>query len=454
MSERTLLLTVGLSILTGPWNFTMLVVALPSIADDLNVSLATSSWVIVVPMIASSSLQSIAGRLGDLFGYRRVLGIGLVCFLITTLAAAFAPTFWTLVLLRSLQAMSGSVSFPNSSALIRVNLPEARRASAFGAVGAAISIAITGGPMVGGLLEDLFSWRAIFVASLPFSLVALGLLIFRVPPDPPEARAKNRSIDVVGSILLMITIVSIILPMTFVRDGHIPLVALPVAYAWTLAVAGLLVFWELRQAEPIIQMRLYLVKNFRLAVVSEMFMNFAGFPLTVVASLFLQEVQDRSAFETGIIIAGGSIGMALMSPVGGWLADRYGRRRPIIIGRSVMVIGLVTLVLTASAGISAWLMTLGLALVFCGNGLALPPGQTAAIESAPRRYSGMAAGVAATTTFMGGILGITWSSIYLGESPSVAKFEVVYLAFLTGALLAILIAWRLADWPASAAEAD
>lgn len=452
VSERTLLLTVGLSILTGPWNFTMLVVALPAIADDLNVSLATVSWVIVVPMIASSSLQSIAGRLGDLFGYRRVLGVSLVGFSVVTIAAAFAPTFWALVALRALQSTFGSASFPNCSALIRVNLPESRRASAFGAVGAAISFAITGGPFVGGILEGVFGWRAIFIASLPFTIAALALLITRVPADPPDVRARSRSIDFVGSLLLMGTIISIILPMTFVRDGYISLAALPIAYAGTLAIACLLVFWELRQSEPIVQVRLYLAKNFRLAVLSEMFMNFAGFPLTVVLSIFLQEVQDRSAFETGIVIAGGSIGMALMSPIGGRLADRFGRRRPIIVGRSIMVAGLLTLLLTLSADMNAWLVTLGMAVVFCGNGLALPPGQAAAIESAPRRYSGMAAGVAATTTFMGGILGITWSSIYLGETPAVGKFTVVYLAFLASALIAIAVAWRLADWPAKEAD--
>jgi MFS family permease len=426
----------------------MLVVALPAIADDLNVSLATASWVIVIPMIASSSLQSIAGRLGDLFGYRRALAVGLVGFAVVTVAAAFAPTFWALVVLRALQTTFGSASFPNCSALIRVNLPEARRASAFGAVGAAISFAITGGPFVGGILEGVFGWRAIFIANLPFTIAALALLITRVPPDPADLRGRTRSIDIVGSILLMATIISIILPLTFVRDGYLSLAALPIAYAGALAILGLLVFWELRQAEPIVQVRLYLAKNFRLAVFSEMFMNFAGFPLTVVLSIFLQEVQDRSAFETGIVIAGGSVAMALMSPVGGRLADRFGRRRPIIAGRAIMVGGLLFMLLTLSAGMSAWLVTIGMALVFAGNGLALPPGQAAAIESAPRRFSGMAAGVASTTTFMGGILGITWSSIYLGEDPAVGKFTVVYLAFLIAAVIAIVVAWRLADWPA------
>jgi hypothetical protein len=118
----------------------------------------------------------------------------------------------------------------------------------------------------------------------------------------------------------------------------------------------------------------------------------------------------------------------------------------------IMVAGLAGMLLTVSVDMSAWLVTLGMAVVFCGNGLALPPGQTAAIESAPRRYSGMAAGVASTTTFMGGILGITWSSIYLGEDPGVDKFSVIYLAFLTSALIAIVVVWRLADWPATEAD--
>lgn len=452
--ERWLMVAVGLAILTGPWNFTMLIVALPNLAGDLDVSLVTASWVIIIPMIFASSIQTIAGRIGDMIGYRRVLIVGLAGYTVITIAAALAPGFWILVALRALQVSFGSASFPNGSALIRVNLPEARRATAYGVISAAISIAITGGPFVGGALADLFSWRAIFIANIPLSLLALFVMVRQVPRDREEDRRWPTSLDAPGVGLLMLSVAAIVLPMTLARDGFVSPTLLPVVYAGTLVLLLAFARWEYRHPDPIIQVRLYLSNTFRSTVVSEMFMNLAGFPLTIVASLYLQALQDRSAAESGLLIALGTIGMAAASPIGGRLADRFGRRRPIIGGRILMVVGLLILIGTASPDTSAWIIVIGMALVFSGNGLALPPSQTSAIESAPRRFSGMAAGVATTTSFMGGIVGITWSSIYLGESPSVDQFLVVFSVFAAAAVASILIATRIAHWPAAEQRAS
>lgn len=449
VNERRLLLTIGLSILTGPWNFTMLIVALPILADDLNVTLVTASWIIVIPMVASSSLQSIMGRLGDVVGYRRVLIFALIGYTVMTTIAIFAANFWFLVAARTLQVMFGSASFPNASALIRVNLPESRRASAYGIIGSAISIAITGGPFVGGALSDAFGWQAIFVANLPLSIAAAVLMFTQVPADRQTDRRRPKKLDIVGALLLLLTISSIVMPLAMAQDGLIRTSLLPFMYAGSLLITASFAFWEYRHSEPVIQVRLYLVRSFRSAAVSEMFMNFSGFPLTVVASVYLQALQGRSASSAGLVIALGTVGMAVMSPIGGRLADRLGRRTPIIIGRVVMLCGLVILVTTVSATTNPFIIALGMGLVFSGNGLALPPGQTAAIESAPREFSGMAAGVATTTAFLGGIMGVTWSSIYLGENPSVSNFEIVFLAFITASCLSILIASRIHPWPAS-----
>ncbi|MEZ4568815.1 MAG: MFS transporter [Thermomicrobiales bacterium] len=446
-----LLLTVGLGTLTGPWNFTMLVVALPDIADDFSISLATTSWVIIVPMIASSSVQSVGGRLGDILGYRRVFAGSLIGYTIITIAAAFAPSLWVLVALRALQTTFGSVTFPTGNALIRVNLPESQRASAYGVIGAAISFAIAGGPFIGGALTGIFGWQAIFIANLPFSIGALILLLLYIPNDTrPETSVRWQSrFDPVGILLLAASVISIVLPMALLRDGLFPPIGLPFVYAAAIAIVYIFVRWEWRQPDPIVQVRLYLSRSFRAAAFGDMFMNSAGFPLTVVASIYLQAYLDQSVVISGIVIALGTVGGAVASPVGGRLADRFGRRFPMILGRSIMVVGLVLTLAIVGLSSNPWLFTLGMGLVFSGNGLALPAGQTAAIEASPRDFSGMAAGVAATTAFMGGIVGITWTAIYLGEEPVLDQFQVVFTVFAIGALIAIFVATRVAPWPAS-----
>jgi MFS family permease len=446
-----LLLTVGMGTLTGPWNFTMLIVALPNLADDFNISLATTSWVIIVPMIASSSIQSVGGRLGDILGYRRVFIISLTGYSAITLAAAFAPSFALLIVLRTLQTTFGSATFPTGNALIRVNLPESQRASAYGVIGSAISFAIAGGPFIGGALTDLYGWQAIFLANLPFSIAALLLALWRIPNDerpPAEARWQSR-FDPVGVLLLAAAVISIVLPMTLVRDGFVPLALLPFIYVGALALLAVFFRWEWRQPDPIVQMRLYLSRSFRAAAFGEMFMNSAGFPLTVVASIYLQDYLGRSVLLSGLVIAAGSISMAASAPLGGRLADRFGRRVPLILGRGVMVGGLVLTFVMVAVSSNPWAFAVGMAVVFVGSGIAMPAGQAAAIESSPRDYSGMAAGVAATTAFMGGIVGITWTSIYLGEAPSLDQFRLILAVFAAGAALSILIATRVAPWPAA-----
>src|SRR5690606_5770921 len=147
--------------------------ALPDISAGFDVSLATTSWVIILPMITSSSVQPIGGRLGDILGYRRVFALSLAGYTLVTIAAALAPSFAVLVALRALQTTFGSATYPTGNAIIRVNLPESQRASAYGVIGSAISIAVAGGPFIGGALTDGFGWRAIFLANLPFSVGAL-----------------------------------------------------------------------------------------------------------------------------------------------------------------------------------------------------------------------------------------------------------------------------------------
>jgi len=446
-----LLFTVGLGTLTGPWNFTMLIVALPDLADDFSISLATTSWVIIVPMIASSSIQSVGGRLGDILGYRRIFMVSLIGYTLITVAAAFAPSLWALVALRALQTTFGSATFPTGNALIRVNLPESRRASAYGAIGSAISFAIAGGPFIGGALTGLFGWRAIFIANLPFSIGALILLLLYIPNDTrPETGLRWQTrFDPVGILLLAASVISIVFPMALVRDGYFPALGLPFAYIGAALVVVIFFRWEWRQADPIVQVRLYLARSFRAAAFGEMFMNSAGFPLTVVASIYLQAYLDQSVVISGLVIALGTIGMAAASPLGGRIADRFGRRFPVILGRSIMVAGLLLSMLLVELSDNPWLFAVGMSIVFMGNGLAIPAGQAAAIESSPRDYSGMAAGVAATTAFMGGIVGITWTAIYLGEEPALRQFHLVFVIFTAAALTAILIATRVAPWPAA-----
>jgi MFS family permease len=448
---RRFMLTICLASVTGPMNFSMLSVALPTIADDLHVSVATGAWLLIVPSLASSSLQSIGGRLGDIFGYRRMFIFGALGFVVASLIAAAAPTFWSLVAGRVLMMIGSSAIQPNTGALVRVHMPETRRASAFGTMVASISLAFAAGPLLGGALVATVGWRALFVIAVPFTLIAILLALRWVPPDP--ARDGNRrALDVVGAMLWSLSVIAIVLPLNLGGNGTLSPLLLPVVYLGTGLLLFTFVVWELRQAEPVVQVRLFLTRTFRAAATSESCMNVTFFPIALALAVFMEDFQGHPTTLVGVVLAIGSTTTVLGSLVGGRLADRLGRRRPALIGRCVAVLGTIPL-LTMDQATSPVVLGLWLLIMSLGSGLALAAVQSAAVESAPRRYSGMANGVFTTVANLGGIIGITLTSVALGDSPGSDAFRTIFILYAVTSLLGTAIATRLEPWPASEDDA-
>lgn len=446
-AARRFMFTICLASVTGAMNFSMLSVALPAIADDLEVSVATGAWLLVVPSLASSSLQSIGGRLGDLFGYRRMFIIGALGFVAASLIAAIAPTFWTLVTGRVLIMMGSSLMQPNSGALVRVHMPAARRASAFGTMFAAMSLSFAAGPLIGGALVATVGWRALFVVAMPFTLTAVLLAPRWIPADPVHTGSR-RSLDSVGAALWALCVIGIVLPLNLGGNGTIPPPLLPVVYLGTGLLLAAFIVWELRQVEPVVQVRLFVTRTFRAAAVSESCMNVTLFPIALALSVFMQDFQGRSATLAGIVLTVGTGSTVLGSLFGGRLADRLGRLRPALLGRAVAVLGTIPLLTmdrdTSPLVLGFWLLVLSL-----GSGLSSAAVQAAAVESAPRRYSGMATGVFTTTANLGGIIGIALTSVALGDSPGMHAFRVIFVLYVVTSLLGTAIATRLEPWPTS-----
>lgn len=446
-SDRMLLATVCLATLAGPLNFTMLVVALPQMAADFDISVTSASWILILPMLVSSTLQTVGGRLGDIFGYRRIFLGSIIGFVAVSFGAAVAPTFVAVVAMRMLQVTFGAATSPNGGALIRLYLPAATRAAAFGTLTATMSAAMTIGPIVAGVLASMTTWRTIFLVNLPIAAAAFLLGLRSVPHDMPQTREQRQPFDLVGAFLLFCSMLSLIVPLTLLRLGYISVTWLPPAYLVLSVVIAGFIRWELRQRAPLIEPRLFLGRTFRACCASDVFSNISQFPIAVVISIFVQTFLARSASTAGIVIAIGSVAMIVFSPIGGRLADRFGRRFPAMAGKVVMVVGALLLMLSdRESGLP--LLVAGMAVLSVGGGLSFAAVQAAAIESAPKRYSGMAAGVFATTSFTGGIVGLTATSVYLaGDDLSASQFQLIFLVFAITALVSALIASRIEPWP-------
>lgn len=436
--ERAVLLTVALGTMLAPLNSTMIVVALPGVMADLAASPADASWLVTAYLIAMASLQPLAGRLGDRFGRRPLILGGLALFGLASLAATLAPSLPLLILFRVLQALGGAVLIPNGDALVRELVPGTRRAGRYGLIGAATAIAATAGPPLGGLIAATVGWRAIFLVNL--ALIGPALVLgWRVVPTLP-GRSRAAAFDLLGALLLAGLLVATALLLGSGRIG-LPGEALGPAALVLLVVAVWFVRRELRHPAPIFQPRLFARRSFAGASAAIALSNLAMYS-TLLALPVLLAGLGWASLEVGLLLGVFAAGMVVVAPVGGRLADRFGRRWPPVIGLSLFSLALASLALEGSLAGPA--LAVGLAAAGLGLGLAMPGLQTAAIESVGLADAGLASGVYSTSRYFGSIVG---SSLLVALLAGPAGHSQIFLMIAAAALLSVLAATALHTRP-------
>jgi EmrB/QacA subfamily drug resistance transporter len=395
--ERAVLATAALGTMLLPLNSTMIAVALPDIVEDLGVSLGSAAWLVSGYLIAQASLQPLGGKLGDRFGRRPLLVAGLASFAGASLGAAVAPSLGALIACRVLQAVTGAMVFPNALALVRELLPERRRGRAFGMLGSAIGLAAAAGPPVGGGLLELGGWRAIFLVNVPWVAAALWLTLRTVPGA--GVRAARGRFDYFGAVSLSLLLVSVAWLM---QPGNLPAWAvLGAAAILAILIVGFIRF-ELGHDDPVLQPRFLRVRPFAAATASVGLSNLALYGTLLAVPLLLARRPGWSAAEIGLSLAAMSVPMVVLSPVGGWLSDRVGRRGAATAGLAMLAAALLPLGIVG-ADVPTSLLVASLALAGAGIGLSNAAVQAAGIEALDARDAGVASGIFSTGRYVGGI---------------------------------------------------
>ena len=434
-SERAVLVTAALGTMLMPLNSTMVAVALPNIVDDLDVSIASTAWLVSGYLIAQASLQALSGKLGDRFGRRPLILYGLASFGVVSLGAAIAPSLAVLMIFRVLQAVTGALVFPNALGLLRETLPESRRGRAFGTLGSAIGLAAAAGPPLGGALVGIGGWRAIFLVNVPWIAVALWFAVRTVPHRGPSA-ARGR-FDTAGAVAL-----SALLAGTawLLNPGGADVRVVAIAAA---VIAGLMVAfvrYELRRDDPVLQPRFLRVRAFAAATASVGLSNLALYGTLLAVPVLLSHREGWSDAEIGLAIAAMSLPMAVMSPIGGRISDRVGRRFAAVTGLAVLTAALVPLAL-AGATIAAPLLIGSLALAGAGLGLSNAPVQTASVEALDARDAGVAAGIFSTGRYLGGIAAASLVAVL--ASATADRYGLLFAVEAVAALLSTICATAL-----------
>jgi EmrB/QacA subfamily drug resistance transporter len=443
--EWAILTTVALGTMLAPLNSTMIAVALPELMHQFRAELSTLGWLVTSYLIVMAALQPIAGKLGDRFGRRRLILGGLLYFGLASLAASLAGSLELLIVCRVNQAIAGAIALPNGAALVREVVPVDRRASRFGLVGGAVALAAAIGPPLGGLLVGLAGWRAIFYANVPLVVVALLLGWGAVPRWRPH-RVSGR-FDLAGAVLLAVLLVGAAAGLSQgVRQGASA--GLAVGAAAFVLLAGLFLRHQARQADPILRLGLFANRSFAAASAAIALSNLAMYSTLLAVPLLLTREASWTSVGVGAVLATLSTGMVLFAPLGGRLADRFGRRPVAIGGLALLTCGLVPLGLAAEA-IPLPLLLGGLTVAGTGLGLSSASIQTAAVEAVAASDAGVASGVFSTSRYLGSIAGsAVLGALLSGARPS---FDVVFAMTVVAALLSAVVCLRIGeDAPASA----
>jgi MFS family permease len=442
-----LIATVALAGLLVPLNSTMLAVALPEIRDDFGVGHVGIGWLVSAYLIGMVIAQPVGGRLGDQIGRRPVLVGGLAGFLAMSLAAAVAPSFWTLVAFRTGQALLGAALIPNGMALVREYATPSYLGRLNGLSGSVFSLSAAVGPLVGAALLAVGSWRLLFAVNVP--LVALAMfLVLALPAARPLSAGRKVFFDWPGIVLFAGLLALVTYLLGSLRD---PAGTLALALAGAAAVACLGLF-VLRQLSPrkFTEWQLFRSRSYAAATAQIFLTNLVMYTSLLCMPFFLREVQDRSSLLIGILLGAMSLLMAASAPLGGRISDARGRRLPALAGSLLATGGSLYLLAVIDRDVQPGVLALGLAMLGAGIGFSSGAAQTAAIEAAPRRLAGSAAGANSMMRYLGSILGAGILAGVLNSEaaiPSVDTFRVILLIVAVMAALAIAAAFFVHRFP-------
>jgi EmrB/QacA subfamily drug resistance transporter len=388
-------------------------VALPNIRDDLNASVSSLQWTVDAYTLVLASLLLLAGSTADRIGRKRVFLLGLAAFGIGSLLCGLAPGIGWLIGARAVQAVGGTMLNPVAMAIIATTFPEPKeRARAIGVFGSMSGLSLALGPILGGALVDAFDWRSIFWINVPIVAVAIVMTALYVP----ESRApRARRPDPVGQLLVILMLGSLvyaIIESNKLGWGSPTILAL---LAVTVVAALATVGYELRRADPLLELRLFRSVPFSSAILMAFGALCAFGAFLFVTTLYLQEIRGMSALKAGLCVLPVGLLIVLLSPRTGKYVGAHGPRLPLLVsGTALAAGGAVSLFIGPSTPLVALLAIYLLIGVF--QGTINPPITNTAVSGMPRSMAGVATSLASAGRQTGTTLGVAIAGTIVGSS--------------------------------------
>jgi EmrB/QacA subfamily drug resistance transporter len=376
--------------------------ALPVIHRDLHASLSGLEWTVNAYTLTFAVFLITGAALGDRFGRRRMLVVGLAIFTAGSAAAALAPSIEALIVARAVQGFGGAIVLPLTLTILSAAVPAEKRGLALGAWGGISGLAVAIGPLVGGAVVQGISWQWIFWLNVPIGLALIPLARLRLQ----ESRGPNDALDLPGVGLASVGLLGIVWGL--VRGNQVGWGSPEIVFSLLggAVVLALFVLWELRTDEPMLPLRFFRNRTFTSANVASLLMFFGMFGSIFLLAQFFQTVQGYSPLDAGLRILPWTAMPIFVAPIAGALSDRIGGRPLMVTGLGLQAAGLAWIAVVSTPTVAYSALVVPFILSGVGMALYFAPVANVVLSSVRPEEEGQASGANNAIRELGGVFGV------------------------------------------------
>lgn len=430
----------------GVMDNTITNIALPTLKDEFDRSLDDVIWVALSFIVVSTGLSLTMGRLGDLYGRKKLYAWGFVVFTIATFLSSISGSLEELVGTRVLQAIGASMTMANGAAIITAAFPPSKRGTGLGLIVSTVGAGAAAGPILGGVLIDLLDWRAIFWTRVPFGLVA-ALLAWRLLTDAPSEQ-RPKGLDIPGAILLFGMLACLTFGINRARDLGFTSTLVTAVIAAGLIFTVWFIIVERRSPSPVVDLGLFKGRGFSFGILAAI-MQFFGLSFTFyLVPTLLQDGRGFTATETALMMMPLSLMMLIWSPVSGRLSDRFGSR-PLTTAGMIIVCAALFLLSRTTADTSPLDFAMRMMLLGIGTSTFSSPNTSVIMSAVPPQRLGTASASQTTARTFGNAFGTSVgvavmtsvaASFAVNQGVAAESGEAVMQGFRTALLVATIAA--------------
>ncbi len=403
---------VAIGIFMATLDSSIVNISLPSISAYFQTPLnGLVEWVIIAYLITIASVLLTFGRLADMFGRKILWMLGLGSFTLGSALCGAAPSLLLLVFFRALQGLGGALLMANSTAMLVRAFPENERGRVLGLNSVSVSLGVSAGPTLGGIITTSLSWRWIFYVNLPLGILGL-ILTWLVLKEPMRAQTRQK-FDPAGAAVLSAGITAIMLALSFGQESGWFSPAIIGLFVGGFALLVVFVLIERRVAAPIIDLRLFRNRLFAAANMSGLLSFFALFAVSFLLPFYLENLRHFPTDTAGLLLTPIPLTVSLVAPISGRLSDRFGSRVLSSAGLATSAFGLWLL---TGLGVDSSLFSIVWRLVVTGIGIGLfqSPNNSAVMGTVPPEQRGIGGGFLATVRVVGQSLSVAVAGAVFG----------------------------------------